>query len=91
VCGTPIAELLIASHIVPWSDDETIRLNPTNGLCLCALHDRGFDRGLMTISPDYDVIISSKIRQFLPQEALEYGFMIYENHQIILPKKLAQR
>lgn len=38
VCGIPIPELLIASHIIPWKDREDLRLNPSNGLCLCALH-----------------------------------------------------
>ncbi len=87
VCGTPIPELLNASHIIPWADEESTRLNPTNGLCLCALHDRGFDRGLMTVSPDYEIIISSNIHRHLPQQALEYGFIIYEHSQINLPTK----
>lgn len=39
-------ELLVASHIVPWSEDKKNRLNPQNGLCLSALHDRAFDKGL---------------------------------------------
>jgi putative restriction endonuclease len=39
------ADLLIASHIIPWSKDEKNRLNPMNGLCLNALHDRAFDKG----------------------------------------------
>jgi len=38
-----------ASHIVPWAEDERNRLNPRNGLCLNALHDRAFDRHLMWI------------------------------------------
>lgn len=43
-----VPELLVASHIVPWSKSETRRCNPTNGLCLNALHDRAFDRGLIS-------------------------------------------
>lgn len=42
-------ELLIASHIVPWQDRPASRLDPANGLCLNALHDRAFDRGLLGI------------------------------------------
>jgi len=40
--------LLIASHIVPWSKDKQNRLNPRNGLCLSALHDKAFDRGMIS-------------------------------------------
>jgi len=35
--------LLVASHIVPWRSDPGNRLNPKNGLCLSAIHDRAFD------------------------------------------------
>ena len=50
ITGMPIPELLTASHIVPWSVDHQNRLNPRNGLCLNAIHDRAFDRGLLTIT-----------------------------------------
>src|SRR5688572_26561406 len=40
VTGLSVRELLVASHIVPWADDPKNRLNPRNGLCLNALHDR---------------------------------------------------
>lgn len=58
VTGLAISELLCASHIVPWSKDTKNRTNPRNGLCLNALHDRAFDRGLMTINVDYRVRLS---------------------------------
>lgn len=49
-CMSGVAEpvLLLASHIVPWSRDKANRLNPSNGLCLSAIHDRAFDRGLIS-------------------------------------------
>jgi len=34
ITGINIPELLIASHILPWSENEKERLNPRNGLCL---------------------------------------------------------
>lgn len=87
ICEIPISSLLIASHIVPWAEDEKLRLNPTNGLCLCALHDKAFDRGLITIDMNYNVLISSEISHYLPQEALENGFASYHKQKIILPDK----
>mgnify|MGYP002777016415 CR=1 FL=1 len=49
--GLAVPDLLTASHIVPWAADPANRLNPANGLCLNALHDRAFDRGWLTIDP----------------------------------------
>lgn len=64
-CMSGLAEpqLLVASHIVPWSKDKENRLNPSNGLCLSAIHDKAFDKGLITISDDFRVIVSKKLRQ----------------------------
>ena len=38
VSGLTVRELLVASHIIPWSEDVPNRLNVRNGLCLNALH-----------------------------------------------------
>ena len=59
--GLSEPKLLIASHIVPWSKDKTNRLNPSNGLCLSAIHDRAFDKGFITLDDDFKVIISSQL------------------------------
>lgn len=89
ITGLAQPELLIASHIVPWSMNETIRLNPTNGLCLNALHDKAFDSGLIAIRPDdYSIVLSGKLKQKkMINSALETNFICYENKQIILPDK----
>jgi putative restriction endonuclease len=87
ICGIPIRELLVASHIIPWSDNESLRLNPTNGLCLCALHDKGYDRGLLTISTEYKVVLSTKLEQYLPHDAVMNGFIIYDRLEIELPER----
>ncbi len=59
--GLALPELLNASHIIPWSLDEKRRADPRNGICLNALHDRAFDRGLISFDEDLRVIVSSKI------------------------------
>jgi len=41
ITGNPVEDLLVASHILPWSDFPQQRLNPKNGLCLAAHFDRG--------------------------------------------------
>lgn len=58
VTGLAVPELLIASHVVPWAEDEQNRLNPRNGLCLNSFHDRAFDRGLMWIETDFTIRFS---------------------------------
>ncbi|MDF1614189.1 HNH endonuclease [Desulfurivibrio dismutans] len=62
-CMSGLSEpcLLLASHIVPWSKDKANRLNPSNGLCLSALHDRAFDKGLITLAEDFTVIVSKQL------------------------------
>lgn len=61
ITGIAIPELLNASHIVPWAVDMRNRTNPSNGLCLNVLHDRAFDCGLLTVTPELKVRVSPKI------------------------------
>jgi putative restriction endonuclease len=62
ICGIRPAQLLLASHIIPWSANDTRRADPTNGLCLCALHDRAFDCGLLTIDEGMRIMVSSALQ-----------------------------
>ena len=88
ITGINNPELLIASHIVPWSKDEKNRLNPTNGLCLNALHDRAFDKGLITISAkDYTIRISSKLKIKNAVVNINLNFLKFEGMEISLPDK----
>jgi putative restriction endonuclease len=62
ISGLQHEMLVIASHIVPWSQDTQNRLNPQNGLCLSALHDRAYDQGLLTVMPDFTVRVSPRLK-----------------------------
>lgn len=89
-CITGIAntDLLVASHIVGWQKDEKNRLNPMNGLCLNALHDKAFDKFLITISAeDYTLKISNKLKSKNLLESMEQNFFKLENKTIKLPDK----
>jgi len=55
-------QLLVASHIKPWSKDSRNRLNPRNGILLNALHDRAFDSGLISFEDNLDIIISPQLK-----------------------------
>jgi predicted restriction endonuclease len=76
--GVSIQELLIASHIIPWSKAKGNRLNPSNGLCLSAIHDKAFDKGFLTVLPDYSIKLLSK---FLPEK----DFLLWHNNNIFIP------
>ena len=67
VTGITSEPLLRASHIVPWSHDPALRLDPRNGLCLNALHDAAFDRGLITISERFELLISNRLKAEVPE------------------------
>lgn len=89
-CITDLADprLLNASHIVPWRDDPANRLNPRNGLCLSALHDRAFDRGLITFDSDLRLVVSTGIGA-LDNPFIRAGFIQYEGKRINKPEKFA--
>lgn len=57
-----VPELLTASHIIPWARDVKRRADPRNGLCLNALYDRAFDRGLITFDERLRVVVSPALR-----------------------------
>jgi putative restriction endonuclease len=46
-----------AAHIIPWSVNQND--DPRNGMALCRLCHWTFDEGLVSVSPEYRVIISS--------------------------------
>jgi len=87
ITGLSVPELLVASHIIPWSVDEKKRMSPHNGLCLNMLHDRAFDRGLITITPEYLVKLSPFLGKLKDKTAFEIFFAPYENKSVRLPQR----
>ena len=87
VCTLPARELLVASHIVGWAVDERNRMNPRNGICLCSLHDRAFDTGLMDVDEEYRIHVTPRcmIDQNHPvAREMLYGF---EGASLTLPER----
>ena len=95
VCGKTIEKVLIASHIKPASKCDVIeKANCENGIVLCALHDKLFDRYLITFDCQsgkliYAEILKEKLKKYqleqdfcLPQEYLtkeRKTFLKYHN------------
>ena len=88
ITGIDYPTLLIASHIKPWavSDPETERTNPCNGLCLNALHDKAFDKGLITVLPDFTVRVSSQLKKEEGREGMEW-LLLCDKQPIRPPKR----
>lgn len=88
ITGMAVPALLVASHIKPWavSDPKTERTNPRNGLCLNVLHDKAFDRGLITVLPDYTVRVSKELKKTGPDSETEW-LLSCDKQKITLPEK----
>ena len=62
VTKTSIRNILIASHIVPWSEaTQEERLDANNGILLSPLYDALFDRHLISFDDDGKIQVSKKI------------------------------
>lgn len=87
ITGLQIPSLLVSGHIIPWSEDEKNRLNPRNGIAINALHDKAFENGLITITPNYKIKISSSIKEKNDSVLYDNYFLKYEGKEIYLPTK----
>lgn len=71
ICGLQL-ELVDAAHIVPVAEpsstDETC-----NGLALCALHHRAYDKAFLAIANDYSVCVSLAERARLKATGFDEG------------------
>lgn len=79
--ATANISIIDACHIVPFSEafDETL----TNGIALSPNLHRAFDRGLISISDDYRVLIK---KNFIENSKSVFNLTQFENQEIILPK-----
>lgn len=88
ICNLDLPELLSASHIIPWSKNVARRADPRNGLSLCALHDRAFDRGLLSLNDSFEVILAERIKSNVSKNNLHLtAFLEIEGKSITLPKR----
>ena len=91
ISGIDLPELLFASHIVPWAKNEQERLNPENGICLSALYDKAFDKGLIGVNDQYQILLSEKIKKRKNKDFYGQYFASLENKSLILPQKYLPR
>lgn len=91
-CGVSrlsIRDLLVASHILPWSLFPTERLNVRNGLSLSRLHDAAFDRGLISFDEGLRLVLSKRLWTSLPDPVINDYFGRYSGTSLYLPDDAA--
>jgi hypothetical protein len=87
ITGITCQDLLRASHIVPWSCAPSLRLDPRNGLCLNALHDAAFDRGLITLGERFELLVSRQLKREVPETVYRTMFEARQGSPITLPER----
>jgi hypothetical protein len=87
ITGITSEAMLRASHIVPWSHDPALRLDPRNGLCLNALHDAAFDRGLITLSDRFVLQVSTRVKAEVPGTIYKEMFESRAGAPITMPER----
>jgi putative restriction endonuclease len=85
--GLNIPEVLRASHIIPWAENKSNRLNPTNGLCLSATYDAAFDRNLISFDKNYRLVLGQSLKKYMTNDAFQTYFKSFESKRIQLPNK----
>jgi hypothetical protein len=85
ITGLDLRELLIASHILPWSTHPDERLNVRNGLTLSSLHDAAFDCGLITFDDKLGLLLSPRLKAELPQRSVAENFGAYVGETLHFP------
>ena len=90
MCSIDFSELLVASHIKPWAASEETRTDPENGLCLCVLHDKAYDRGLMTVDADCQITMSSLITKS-KVAFVETSLAVFDKQKIKMPSRFAPK
>jgi len=89
VSGLSVPEVLRASHVIPWAEDQQNRMNPANGLCLAATYDAAFDRHLISFDEDYRLILAPSLKEYFSSDAFKKHFLAYEGKPIQMPHKFA--
>jgi putative restriction endonuclease len=87
ITGIDLPDLLVASHIIPWAQNEDERLNPENGICLSALYDRAFDKGLIGITEKYQIILASELKIKEMKDFYPFTFGNLCGMTLFLPQK----
>ncbi|MFA5411288.1 MAG: HNH endonuclease [Candidatus Omnitrophota bacterium] len=84
LCDMDHPALLEAGHIKPYRIAEKDKNQPANMLCLCVLHHKLFDLGLISVSPDLLVLVSNELKK---SHCSFLSTWLCEKNKLRLPKR----
>ena len=89
-CRFKHEEMLDAAHIIPDSDPSGDPL-VKNGLALCTLHHRAFDKQFLGLRPDYVIQVRPDILEEHDGPTLAYAIQALHGQPIVLPHQRGLR
>ena len=89
ITGISILTLLEACHISSWKEDVRNRTNPKNGLCMTPTFHRAYDKYLMAVTPDYEIVVSEQMIDGTKDEKVQHYLIGLQHKKILLPNKFA--
>jgi len=90
ICRLRHPELLDAAHILEDKHPHGIPA-VSNGLALCAIHHKAYDKNVLAVKPDYSVEIQDKVLHEIDGPMLRHGLQGFQGSMILLPRRLDQR
>lgn len=90
ICSLREVDLLEASHIVRDADERGVAA-VVNGLALCAIHHRAYDRNLVGIDPRGTVHISERLLREIDGPMLGNGLQHFHGTAINQPRREVDR
>lgn len=91
ISGLAIPELLVASHIIPWAENENRRADPTNGIALSALYDKAFDRHLISFDQNFRLVLSERLKKEAKDEMVKEYFWRFEGRSLGMPSRFFRK
>ncbi len=75
--------------LIPCNAAEQHRLDPQNGIALNALHDKAFDRGLITFDTELRLVCAPSLCDHFAHATVSQNFKAYEGKQLAIPAEAA--
>lgn len=89
ITGISNTPLLEACHISGWANDARNRTNPKNGLCMTPTFHRAYDKYLIAITPDYEIVISEQMINGAKDEQTQRYLVGLQHKKMLMPEKFA--
>lgn len=91
ISGIHCTSLLEACHIISWSEAPTLRVNPANSLCLNPFLHKAYDEHLISISPNYKVVISDALLEYTNENDFRQYLASLQDKDIALPSRFCPK